>query len=202
MSGPAVPSIRKYFDKLERLEWLRTNLSRQFDQEHDISHCLIGGFAVADWVSSVDDGFARSTKDVNFVVRRADAEVAEACCWVAGLIVEENPVGLTCFDPWDWHDMRRVFVHWAGEIAGNSTRFPDPDDRVRAPSGHYICDLGPLLYMKLGAFRLVDQVHVQDLFKVGLITPELARQLPIEFQDRLRQVRDTLEWDATPRPEF
>lgn len=37
-----------------------------------IPYAVIGGNAVAYWVSRVDDGLVRNTKDVNVLVRRED----------------------------------------------------------------------------------------------------------------------------------
>jgi hypothetical protein len=43
--------------------------------------------------------------------------------------------------------------------------------------------------MKLTSYRLKDQVHVQNLDAVGLITPEVEAQLPEPLRQRLREVR-------------
>ncbi len=43
--------------------------------------------------------------------------------------------------------------------------------------------------MKLTSYRLKDQVHIQDLDAVGLITPEVEAQLSELLRTRLADVR-------------
>jgi hypothetical protein len=43
--------------------------------------------------------------------------------------------------------------------------------------------------MKLTSFRLKDQVHVQDLDGVNLITPEIEAELADVLRQRLAEVR-------------
>ena len=46
-----------------------------------------------------------------------------------------------------------------------------------------------LVHMKLTSFRLKDQVHIQDLDGVGLITPEIEQTLSAPLLARLGEVR-------------
>ena len=55
--------------------------------------------------------------------------------------------------------------------------------------------------MKLEAFRRIDQVHVEDLLRSGLIDKSLAERLPEDLRNRLREIRDTMEWFTEP-PSF
>jgi len=43
--------------------------------------------------------------------------------------------------------------------------------------------------MKLTSYRLKDQVHIQDLDHVGLITPEIEQTLSEPLLARLKEVR-------------
>jgi hypothetical protein len=52
-----------------------------------------------------------------------------------------------------------------------------------------VIPVAELVATKLTSFRLKDQVHIQDLDSVGLITPEIEAGLPEEMKARLRQVR-------------
>jgi hypothetical protein len=45
--------------------------------------------------------------------------------------------------------------------------------------------------MKLTSFRLKDQVHIQTMDLVGLITPDVENTLIPELQARLLQVRQS-----------
>ena len=46
-----------------------------------------------------------------------------------------------------------------------------------------------LVHMKLTSFRLNDQVHIQDLDRAGLITPEIELTLSALLLARLQEVR-------------
>ena len=47
----------------------------------------------------------------------------------------------------------------------------------------------------------VTQVHVEDLLRSGLIDKSLAERLPEDLRNRLREIRDTMEWFTEP-PSF
>ena len=57
------------------------------------------------------------------------------------------------------------------------------------PNGCPAIDLRELLILKLIPFRRVDQVHIADLCKVGLIDDALAEQIPPELRPRLEEIR-------------
>ena len=50
-------------------------------------------------------------------------------------------------------------------------------------------DLQDLLKMKLTSFRLKDQVHVQDLLDLKLISRKVVSALPSDLKARLEQVK-------------
>ena len=60
---------------------------------------------------------------------------------------------------------------------------------VRTREGILIAPVVDLVHMKLTSFRLKDKVHIQDLDKVGLITPEIEHTLSPILLDRLKEVR-------------
>ena len=51
-----------------------------------------------------------------------------------------------------------------------------------------VAPVAELVRMKLTSYRLKDQVHVQDLDGVGLITPEIEAGLPELLRARLAGV--------------
>jgi hypothetical protein len=59
-----------------------------------------------------------------------------------------------------------------------------------APDGYACLDLTRLLTMKLTSFRLKDQVHIQDLLALGMITPAVRKALPPVLLPRLKQVQE------------
>jgi len=98
---------------------------------------------------------------------------------------------------------RGVHVILAGEKVRESAKYeaPDVERAEHAASGFRVLDLAALVAMKLDANRRVDQVHIEDLLRVGLIDAELASGLPADLLERLRYIRDTMEWFTEP-PKF
>ena len=85
---------------------------------------------------------------------------------------------------------RGVHVLFAGERIR-------PHDPVTAPpikvgiirSGVPALDLRELLILKLIAFRRIDQVHIADMIRVGLIDDAVAETIPTELRPRLEEIR-------------
>ena len=88
---------------------------------------VIGGNAVAVWVSSVDAGAARNTKDVDILLRRADLDRARAAMENHGFECVEVR-GVTMFlDRDDPMPSRRVHVVFANERVRAHYNHPAPD---------------------------------------------------------------------------
>src|SRR2546425_12570869 len=51
-----------------------------------IAYAVVGGNAVAAWVSRVDEAAVRNTRDVDLLLRRADFEAAKAALAHAGFV--------------------------------------------------------------------------------------------------------------------
>ena len=68
---------------------------------------------------------------------------------------------------------------------------PDVTKASRAAEGYLVLDLASLVTMKLLAFRRRDQVHIEDMLELGLITPEIESSLPDELKKRLEIIRTT-----------
>jgi hypothetical protein len=187
---------------VERVERLLRKVTEAFNAA-GIPYAVIGGNAVAAWVSTVDTGATRATKDVDVLLRRADLERAERVLAPLGFIHHEV-LGVPVFMEGE-HPLPSQGVHVV--VADEKVRAdagyvaPDVTRAERAVSGFFVLDLPSLVAMKLDAYRRIDQVHIEDLFRVGLIDAELAAGLPEDLRDRLRYIRDTMEWFTEP-PEF
>jgi hypothetical protein len=186
---------------VNRVEALLRDVTRALDQG-GIAYAVVGGNAVAAWVASVDEGAVRATKDLDLLVRRADLPRIAAA--MATLDMEPAEVfGVSMFvtriNPSPKTGVHLLFGN--EPIRPHELAAPDPDQCVRATAGFRVLDLPGLLRMKLIAFRLRDQVHIQDMLEVGLIDAQVAAGLPDELLARLRQVRDGMDWHAPP-PEF
>jgi hypothetical protein len=168
-----------------------------------VPYAVIGGNAVAAWVASTDEGAVRATKDVDLLVHRSDLD-AMATAFDPCDLVPAEVFGVRMFvDRANPNPKLGVHLIFANERVRSTDPHPapDPSESVRSHAGFRVVEIGPLLRMKLTAFRLLDQVHIQDMFAVGLIDAALARSLPPDLLARLREVRDTMEWH-TPPPAF
>lgn len=198
-----VASFRRYVLAVERVELLLRNVTNALDAA-GVPYAVIGGNAVAAWVSTIDDGATRATKDVDLLVRRADMPSISAAVAPLGLFPEEAggiPVLLDKSDP---RRSKGVHLIYAAEPfhSRSSDRAPDVSATVRLSDGFRVIPLLELVAMKLIAYRLHDRVHLQDMLKVGLITPAIALQLPEGLLAKLRETRDETDWGTSPPPQF
>ncbi|NOT02646.1 MAG: hypothetical protein HOP29_18730 [Phycisphaerales bacterium] len=196
------PDIRGHFMAVERVERLLKRVTYLLDRG-DVAYAVIGGNAVAHWVSTIDSGATRATKDVDLLMRREDLAAAARALAGHGFIREEVmdiPVFLEESDP---RPSQGVHIIIANEKVRASATLAAPDvgEVERSESGYLVLKLAALVAMKLDANRRHDQVHIEDMLRVGLIDTTIAVTLPEELLQRLRHVRDTMEWFTAP-PEF
>src|SRR5713101_7414288 len=55
-------------------------------QDAGVPYAVVGGNAVAAWVSRVDEAAVRNTQDVDVLIRRTDLEAAKAALAAAGFV--------------------------------------------------------------------------------------------------------------------
>ncbi len=176
---------------------------RRFTQALDaagIPYAIVGGNAIAAWVSTVDPDATRTTKDVDVLLRRSDLARAAAAVAPVGLVAEEV-LGIPMFVEHENPSPKRgIHVIVADEPIRPGQTLPAPSVTAacRSPQGYMVVNLPELVRMKLEANRRHDQVHIEDLLRVGLIDAELAATLPEELLERLRYIRDTMEWFSEP----
>ncbi len=168
-----------------------------------IAYAVIGGNAVASWVAIVDPGATRATKDVDLLLRRDDLDRAEQALASSGFTRNEVR-GIPIFTDAE-HPLpsQGVPIVLAQEKVRETSKYaaPSVDRAERSKSGFMVLDLASLVAMKLVANRRVDQVHMEDLLRVGLIDAKISSGLPNDLLERLRYIRDTMEWFEDP-PEF
>ena len=158
-----------------------------------IEYRVVGGVAVFLHVSARDPLAARSTRDVDLAVDRAQlAAIAEAVRPVgleyrhaAGVDMLVDPRR-----PSTRSGVHLVFVRERGR-ADYLEPVPDFSVPVRTTEGILLAPVSDLVRMKLTSFRLKDRVHLQDLDSVGLITSEVEATLSEPLRQRLREVRAT-----------
>ena len=156
-----------------------------------IPYAVIGGNAVAAWVSKVDPGAARNTVDVDILVNRADFERVKAAMAKADFHYRHvHGVNLFLDGP-GGRPRDAVHVVFAGEKVRQEYSEPAPDlTDTDHHETHKLLGLEPLVVMKLTSFRLKDRVHLLDMIGVGLVDASWLPRLPNELSARLQELLD------------
>jgi len=160
----------------------------------DVPYALVGGNAVAAWVSRVDEAAVRNTQDVDILLRRSDLPSAIAALAQAGF-VHRHAKGLDMFLDGPTAKARdAVRIVFASERVrpDSLTAAPDVADSEETESFRLVT-LDGLVRMKLTAFRDKDRTHLRDLIEVGLVDSTWAGRLPAELATRLQSILDTPE---------
>lgn len=159
-----------------------------------IPYAVIGGNAVAAWVTRVDEAAVRFTQDVDVLLRRGDLEAAKRAMEAAGFVYRHAASIDMFLDGPGAKARDAVHVIFAGEKVRGEYLLPAPDVAETEPNQSYrILTLLALLRMKLTSFRDKDRTHVRDLLDVGLIDATWVGRLPPELGARLQQLIDTPE---------
>jgi len=156
-----------------------------------IPYAVIGGNAVAAWVSRVDKAAVRNTQDVDLLLQRGDLERAKVALASAGFVYRHVKSIDMFLDGPDAKARDAVHVIFAEEKVR-------ADDLVATPkviesertADYQLLNLDALVRMKLTSYRRKDQVHVLDLIDVGLVDATWVSRLPPELAQRLQQLLD------------
>ncbi|MBI1791512.1 MAG: hypothetical protein HYR60_28620 [Acidobacteria bacterium] len=159
-----------------------------------IEYRIIGGMAVYMHVNAVDPIAARLTRDVDAAVARRDLAAIVAAVAPYGLKYRHVAGIDMLVDAREPKARSAVHLVFVQERVRPTDPQPVPGFSTPAcyQSGITVVPVPELLQMKLTSFRLKDQVHIQDMDKVGLITPEIEALLSEVLAERLRQVRAAL----------
>jgi len=154
-----------------------------------IPYAVVGGNAVAAWVSRVDEAAVRNTRDVDILIRRDDLSAAEGALAEAGFVYR-RAAGVPLFlDGPEAKARDAVHVVFAGEKVRPEYLLPTPDvaecDRT---ASYAILALEALVRMKLTSFRDRDRMHLRDLLDVGLIDAGWRDRFPPELSTRLQEL--------------
>ena len=159
-----------------------------------VPYAVVGGNAVAAWVSRVDEAAVRNTQDVDIVLRRVDLDRATAALAEAGF-VRRRAAGVEMFLDGPKAKARdAVHVVFAGEKVRREYVLAAPDVAESEPTPTFrVLALEPLVRMKLTSFRRKDQMHLIDLIDVGLIDAGWPARFPPELAARLQELLDNPE---------
>jgi hypothetical protein len=157
-----------------------------------VRYAVVGGNAVAAWVSRVDESAVRNTQDVDLLVHRADFEAVKTTLATVGFQYR-RAAGIEMFlDGPNAKAREAVHIIFAGEKERPEELLANPEVSESEQAGPYrILNLRALVQIKLTAFRDKDRTHLRDLLEVGLIDASWRQFYPPELAGRLQQLIDT-----------
>jgi Uncharacterised nucleotidyltransferase len=156
-----------------------------------IPYAVVGGNAVAAWVSRVDEAAVRNTRDVDILLRREDLDGAKVALAAAGFVFRHVKSIDMFLDGPDAKARDAIHVIFAGEKIAADSPAPSPDvTEVDSSGPFYVLDLEPLVRMKLTSYRLKDRVHLLDMIDVGLIDASWSARFSAELTARLQVLLD------------
>jgi hypothetical protein len=160
-------------------------------EQAGIPYAVVGGNAVAAWVSRVDEAAVRNTQDVDILLRREDLDRARDALSAAGFVYRHT-AGIDLFLDGPGAKARdAVHVVFAREKVRPEYTQPAPDVTESERSGDlYVLTLESLVRMKLTSFRRKDQMHLLDFIDVGLVDAGWRERLPVELAARLQELLD------------
>lgn len=157
-----------------------------------IPYAVVGGNAVAAWVSRVDEAAVRNTQDVDILLRRTDLEAAKVAMAEAGFVYRHAASIDMFLDGPGAKARDAVHIIFAGEKVRREYTDPAPDvSENELTESFRVLTLESLVRMKLTSFRDKDRTHVRDLLEVGLIDAGWVDRLPTELASRLQILLDT-----------
>src|SRR5437763_13068820 len=133
-----------------------------------VPYAVVGGNAVAAWVSRVDEAAVRNTRDVDLLLRRSDLDAAAEALATAGFVRRHAGTPKGCgvdmfVDGPEAKARDAVHVVIAGEKVRPDYALPAPDVlEAEAAPGFRVVALDALVRMKLTSFRDRDRVHLRD----------------------------------------
>jgi hypothetical protein len=192
-----VPLTDEILDRMVlAVELVRQRLERATAalESAGVPYAVIGGNAVAAWVSTIDPAAARNTVDVDLLFARADFDRAKVALEAAGFIYSFT-YGVHMFvDGPDGKAREAVHVLFSGEKVKETYEVSTPDlSATRNMGGRSVIDLASLVAMKLTSFRDKDKTHLRDMLEVGLIDGNFLERLPESLRPRLQELLDDPE---------
>ena len=159
-----------------------------------IPYAVIGGNAVAAWVSRVDESLVRYTQDVDILLERTRLEEAKAALSKAGFIFR-HVKGIDMFLDGPGAKARdAVHIIFAAERVRTGDILPAPEvtDAEAIPDFRVVA-FEALVKMKLTSFRDKDRTHLRDMIDASLVDESWVDRLPAELSSRLKELLDNPE---------
>ena len=156
-----------------------------------IDYAVVGGHAVAAWVSRIDRAAIRNTRDVDLLLRREDLDAAKKALASAGFIYRHVKSVDMFLDGPEARARDAVHILFAGEKIRQDDLAAAPTMReVEDDEAFRVVSLEALVRMKLTSYRFKDRVHLLDMIEVGLIDGSWPARYSEELGKRLQQLLD------------
>ncbi|QEL16888.1 nucleotidyltransferase family protein [Limnoglobus roseus] len=187
-----------YPDTIDRMERavnqvkLRLRKAVEALEAGGVPYAVVGGNAVAAWVTQVDPGSERFTRDVDILIDRDRLPAVIAVMEAVGFEYA-NTSGVDPFiEKPDGRPSDGVHLLYAGEKvkAEYGTTAPTMAETERGPE-FQVVSLEALVRMKLESNRRKDQLHLDDMIGVGLIDQTWTNRFPPYLAERLQHLLDT-----------
>lgn len=156
-----------------------------------VPYAVVGGNAVANWISRVDDSLVRFTRDVDLLLERSALPAATEAFLQAGFLYRHT-AGMDVFlDGPDTNVADAVHILFANEKVLAADPLPNPSiNEVVQGAAYRVLTLEALVRMKLVSDRNKDRTHLDDLIDAGLIDRSWITKLPSPLDERLRELFD------------
>jgi hypothetical protein len=156
-----------------------------------IPYAVIGGNAVAAWVSRVDRAAVRNTQDVDILIRRTDFEAAKIALESQGFFYAKA-LEVDCFlDGPNSSPRDAVHIIFANEkVKPQDLELTADVSEIDRSEDYDILKLESLVRMKLTSFRRKDQVHLIDMISIGLIDATWPTRFQSQLATRLQTLLD------------
>ncbi len=159
-----------------------------------VPYAVVGGNAVAAWVSRVDESAVRNTRDVDILLARTDLQRATAALAAAGFVYRHVKSIDMFLDGPEAKARDAVHIVFAGEKVRGDSLFAAPEITESEPGDQFmVVKLEALVRMKLTSYRDRDRTHLRDLIDVELIDRSWVARLPAELASRLQYLLDNPE---------
>ena len=157
-----------------------------------IPYAVVGGHAVAVWVTRVDESAVRNTRDVDILIHRDDFDAVKLALESIGFEYRHT-AGIDFFlDGPGAKPRDAVHLVFAGEKVRPQELLPNPSVSESIQADQFrVLDLEALVRIKLTAFRDKDRTHLRDLIDVGLVDADWCGRFPAELSARLQSLIDT-----------
>lgn len=192
-STRAEVSWERMSNAIERVRARLLKAARALDAAA-IDYAVVGGNAVAAWVSRVDEAAVRNTQDVVMLLRRESLPLAIRALEAAGFVYRHSASIHMFLDGPDARARDALHIIFADERVRPDYALPSPSvDESEVSADFRLVSLDALVRMKLTSFRDKDRVHIRDLIGVGLVDESWLERVSPSLRDRLQAMLDDPE---------